>query len=234
MESCRRRSSSAPASAVPKLERKDVEKNRRNNMKNLCNQLYSLLPLHTSQETIIALPDQIDAAEKYIKSSEMKLEKNKMYLEELRRMSSRKRPKLSNSTNKPDPSTKSSPQIQVHEMGPNVDMILITDLDNLTTFNNIIRLFHEEGVEIMSTSFTLHGNSMLQISHKTKINRSCTVESRTTTLCDKLKELLYGKCHGSDDLESELNLWDYIVESHQLIGGYYDVQLLPTTQNPNT
>ncbi|MCD9638182.1 hypothetical protein HAX54_022003 [Datura stramonium] len=164
----------------------------------------------------------------------MKLEKSKMYLEELRKMTNRKRPKLSNSTNKPSSNTKSSPQIQVHEMGPNMDVVLITSLDNLAIFNKIIRLFYEEGVEVVYTSFTLDGNSMLQISHETKINSISTMESRTTTVCDKLKELLYGKCHGNDDLESELYLWDYIVESHQLLGGFYDVQLLPTTQNPNT
>ncbi|WMV60273.1 hypothetical protein MTR67_053658 [Solanum verrucosum] len=35
--------------SAPRLEKKYVEKKRRNNMKNLFNQLYSLLPLHPSQ-----------------------------------------------------------------------------------------------------------------------------------------------------------------------------------------
>lgn len=113
----------------------------------------------------MALQDKIDAAIKYIKSSEMKLEKNKMYLEELRRMS-RKRPK---STNEPSPITKLPPQIQVHEMGPNMVVVLITGLNNIATFNNIIRLFLEEGVEVVYTNFTLNGNSMLQISHENKV-----------------------------------------------------------------
>ncbi|XP_059301327.1 transcription factor bHLH162-like [Lycium ferocissimum] len=227
MEGCRR-SSSAPAR--PKMERKYVEKNRRNHMKNLCNHLNSLLPSHASKETM-ALPDQIDAAEKYIKSLEMKLEKNKVYLEELKMSSSRKRPKSFNSTNEPNPSTKSTPQIQVHEMGPNMVVVLITNLDNLATFYNIIRLFHEEGVEVVYANFSVNGNSMLQISHENKINRSSTVESKTTTLSDKLKELIYGSSHGND-MESQLHLWDYIFESKLL--GFDDVELLPIpSQNPN-
>ncbi|XP_006366311.1 uncharacterized protein [Solanum tuberosum] len=228
MEGCRR-SSSGPARA--KLERKDVEKTRRNYMKNICNQLYSLIPsTHLSQETM-GLQDKIDAAIKYIKSSEMKLEKSKMYLEELSRMSSRKRPKSSNSTDGPSPSIKSTPQIQFHEMGPNMVVVLICGLDNIATFNNIIRLCNEEGVEVVYTNFTLNGNSMLQISHETKINMSSTMECRAANLCDKLKELLYGKSN-DNEMESQLHLWDYIVESELL--GFNDVEFLPSTsQNPN-
>nr|XP_004248474.1 uncharacterized protein LOC101259680 [Solanum lycopersicum] len=230
MEGCQR-SSSAPAGV--KLERKDVEKNRRNYMKNLCNQLYSLIPsTHHSRETM-GLQDKIDAAIKYIKSSEMKLEKKKIHLEKLSRLSGRKRPKSSNSTNGPSPSTglSSSPQIQFHEMGPNMVVVLISGLDNIATFNNIIRLCHDEGVEVVYANFTLNGNSMLQISHETKINMSSTMECRAANLCDKLKELLHGKSY-DNELESQLYLWDYIVESELL--KFYDVEFLPSTsQNSN-
>ncbi|XP_015055436.1 uncharacterized protein LOC107002017 [Solanum pennellii] len=223
MEGCRR-SSSAPVGV--KLERKDVEKNRRNYMKNLCNQLFSLIPsTHHSQETM-GLQDKI-------KSSEIKLEKKKIHLEELSRMSGRKRPKSANSTNGPSPSTESSssPQIQFHEMGPNMVVVLINGLYNIATFNNIIRLCHDEGVEVVYTNFTLNGNSMLQISHETKINMSSTMELRAANLCDKLKELLHGKSH-DNELESQLYLWDYIVE-YELLKGY-DVEFLPSTShNPN-
>nr|XP_025883687.1 transcription factor bHLH162-like [Solanum lycopersicum] len=129
----------------PKLERKDVEKNRRNYMKNLCNQLYSLIPFpnastSSSKETM-AVPDQIDAAINYIESLKMNLEKNK----------------------------KSTPQIEFHEMGPNIVVVLIIGLDNIATFNNIIRLCYMEGVEVVSTRFELNGNSTIQISHETKV-----------------------------------------------------------------
>ncbi|XP_060189043.1 uncharacterized protein LOC132617691 [Lycium barbarum] len=127
--------------------------------------------------------------------------------------------------------TKSPPQIEFHEMGPNMVVVLITGLDSLATFNNIIRLCHKEGVEVVYSSFQLNGNSTLQISHETKINRSSTMEFRATTLCDKMKELIYGpSC--SNDMESQLHLWDYIIESG--LKESDALKLLPTTsQNPN-
>ncbi|KAK4364074.1 hypothetical protein RND71_015432 [Anisodus tanguticus] len=199
--------------AGPKLERKYVEKNRRIYMKKLINQLYSMLPAHasTSKETI-AMPDQVVAAEEYIKSLVMKLEKKNKLLEELKMGT--KRAQSLNATNEPSPSTKSTPQIEFHEMGPYMFVVLMTDLDNIATFNNIIRLCHEEGVEVVSANFSLNGNSTIQISYETKvqINRSSTMEFRATTLCDKIKELIYGpSC--SNNMESELYLWDYVIES---------------------
>lgn len=66
----------------------------------------------------------------------------------------------------PSPRTKSSLHIQVHEMGPNMDVVLITSLENIATFININWLFSQ----LVYTSFTFNGNSMLQISHETKAN----------------------------------------------------------------
>ncbi|KAH0721487.1 hypothetical protein KY290_004781 [Solanum tuberosum] len=105
---------------APKLERKYVEKNRRNHMKNLCNQLHSMLPTHSSssKETTMTVPDQIDAAVKHIETLKMNLEKNKKHLEELKM--GPKKAQLLNQTNEPGPITKSPPQIEFHQMGPNM------------------------------------------------------------------------------------------------------------------
>ncbi|KAK6777198.1 hypothetical protein RDI58_023915 [Solanum bulbocastanum] len=212
---------------APKLERKYVEKNRRNHMKNLCNQLHSMLPTthaSTSKETTKAVPDQIDAAVNYIQSLKVKLEKSKKHLEELKMGLTRAQ--SLNQTNEPGPITNSPPQIEFHEMGPNMVVVLITSLNNIATFNNIIRLCHKEGVEVVYTNFKLNGNSTLQISHETKINRSSTMEFSATTLCDKMKELIYGPSHGND-VDSQLHLWDYKIEFDAL-------ELLPTrSQNQN-
>ncbi|XP_059302167.1 transcription factor bHLH162-like [Lycium ferocissimum] len=127
MESSRR---SKSAKAGPKLERKYVEKHRRIYMQYLINQLYSMLPAQasTSKDTV-AVTDQVHAAEKYIASLDKKLEKKKKHLEQL---------KMGTKI------TKSPPQIEFHEMGPNMVVVLITGLDSLATFNNIIRLCHKE------------------------------------------------------------------------------------------
>ncbi|XP_009801965.2 transcription factor bHLH162-like [Nicotiana sylvestris] len=203
------------SNSAPKLERKYVEKNRRNNMKNLYNQLYSLLPNHASKETL-TLPDQLDTATNYIKSLETKLKKKKKYMEELR--ISRKRPQSFNATNsEPSSSTKSLiPHIEFHEMSPTMFVVLITGLDNLATFYNVIQLLHEEGVEVVYSNFSLNGNSMLQISLETKMDKNSTMEFRATTLFDKLKELLYGSSR-KNYMESHLHLWEYIFESELML-----------------
>lgn len=49
----------------------------------------------------------------------------------------------------------------------------------------------------------------------------------STTLFDKMKELIYGPSHDGNDVDSQLHLWDYKIEFDAL-------ELLPTTsQNPN-
>ncbi|XP_049370475.1 uncharacterized protein LOC125835395 [Solanum verrucosum] len=209
------------------MEKKYVEKNRRNYMKNLCNQLHSMLPTtHSStsnkdssfKKTTMTVTDQIDAAVNYIENLKMNLEVNNKHLEELKM--GLKRAQSLNPTNEPRPSTKSPLQIEFHQMGPNMVMVLITSLNNIATFNNIIRLCHEEGVEVVSTSFQLNGNSTLQISHETKvemININSRMEFKATTLYDKMKELIYGATCSNIDMEgSQIHLWDYIIEFDEL------------------
>ncbi|XP_015165326.1 uncharacterized protein [Solanum tuberosum] len=191
--------------SAPRLEKKYVEKKRRNNMKNLFNQLYSLLPLHPSQlQEAMTLPDQIDAAITYIKSLEIKLEKSKMQLEKLR---TKKRSNLHD----PNPSISklSSPQIEIQEMSPTMDLILISGLDNLTMFYNIIRLLHEEDFEVINSSFSLDGNSMMHIFHETKVIGNSTMVYR------RVKELLNGS--STDDIiETLLCSWDNEIQSEML------------------
>ncbi|XP_060211443.1 transcription factor bHLH162-like [Lycium barbarum] len=172
--------------------------------------------LYQKLQEAMALPDQVDAAITYIKSLEIKLEKNKMQLEKLR--TSKKRPNLCMAIHDPNPTTKLSPQIEVHEMSPTMDVILMTGLDNLTMFYNIIRLLHEEGFKVVNANFSLEGNSTMQILHENKIIENSTMESRATTVYSRLKELLYGSSSPTDDdiIETLLRLWDDDIQSEML------------------
>ncbi|MCD9644487.1 hypothetical protein HAX54_032709 [Datura stramonium] len=161
----------------------------------------------------MALPDQIDAAITYIKSMEIKLEKSKMQLEKLR---SEKRPNLLCMENHdPNPRTK----IEVREMSPTMDIILMTGLNNLAIFYNIIRLLHEEGFQVVNANFSLQGYSMMQILHETKIiGNSRIMESSATRVYSRVKELLYGSSSSSTDdiIETLLLLWDNEIQSEML------------------
>uniref|UniRef100_M1AD43 DNA binding protein n=2 Tax=Solanum tuberosum TaxID=4113 RepID=M1AD43_SOLTU len=104
----------------------------------------------------------------------------------------------------------SSPQIEIQEMSPTMDLILITGLDNLAMFYNIIRLLHEEGFEVMDSSFSLHGNSKMQIFHETKVIGNSTMVYR------RVKELLNGSSSSDDIIETLLNSWDNQIHSEML------------------
>ncbi|KAL2483247.1 basic helix-loop-helix (bHLH) DNA-binding superfamily protein [Forsythia ovata] len=147
----------------------------------------------------LPLPDQLDEAMEYIKSLKTKLEK----MEEMKE--SLMPPKRSHSciTSAVRASTE-SPLVEVHEMGTNMDVILLTGLENYSRFCGIIHLLHEDGVEVVNSNFSTYGNSTLQVGKADNHNFEATKMSR------KLKEFICGTC--SSDVEQQLHLWDYEID----------------------
>lgn len=168
-------------------------------MKNLYARLYSLLPSDSSKENL-TVPDQIDEAINYIKSVEKKLEKCK---EKKEKLLYGKRPCSSIASE-----TAKITSVEVHDMGPNVDMILLNGLEEQASFYGIIRLLCKEGFEVVNANFSSNGNSVLQVVHdKGGISTS---RSETTAVAKRLKELIYGYSNG--EVESRLDLWDFEIE----------------------
>jgi hypothetical protein len=102
------------------------------------------------QET--SLPDQLDEATNHIKKLQTNLE----------RMKEKKDSLIVGMDEKPNSSTNSgmtmmglrSPQIEIHQNGSALEVILITGLDCQFMFNETIRVLHEEGAEIVSAIFS--------------------------------------------------------------------------------
>lgn len=109
-------------------------------------------------QEVSSLPEQIDEAINYIKSMEEKLEK---YKEKKEKLLYGKRP-YSCTTSE---TTKSSKlvSVEVQDMGPNMNVILISGLEEQASFYGIIRLLCKEGFEIVNANFSSTGNSMLQV-----------------------------------------------------------------------
>ncbi|KAJ4839503.1 hypothetical protein Tsubulata_030120 [Turnera subulata] len=132
-----------------RADRKTIEKNRRNQMKALYSKLNSLVPHQSSRESV-SLPDQLHEATNYIKKLQTNLEKMKEKKGSLMGV------EMSNPCM--DSGTTMGlrfPQIQVHDTGSTVQIVLITGLDDSQfIFNEIIRLLHEDGVEIANASFS--------------------------------------------------------------------------------
>ncbi|XP_019172397.1 PREDICTED: transcription factor bHLH36-like isoform X4 [Ipomoea nil] len=205
----------------PKLERKYVEKNRRNQLKTLYKHLFSLLPPHLSQEGM-ALHDQVDETVKYIRWLQNEVEKNKQKKEELQKMmmmmnsSSRKRPHYSSCDDH-----RSSPLIQVLDIGPGTHVVLVNDLEGVAGFHNIIRILHQHGLEVANATFQQHGNSMLQVVHQQGFGG--------TMLSEKLKQVLYGSsCPEETTEQQSSDSWeDYDIWGFHSLEPFQELQYPP-------
>lgn len=108
------------------------------------------------------LPNQVGEVVTYIESLKMKVEKMK---EKKQSLFPRKRSQ-SCTTSEFQGITKSSPPlVEVHDMGPNMDVILVSGLDDLSKFYSILHLLQEDGIEVANANFSVHGNSTIQILH---------------------------------------------------------------------
>nr|GMD92710.1 transcription factor bHLH118-like [Ipomoea batatas] len=211
---------------APKLERKYVEKNRRNHLKNLYKHLFSLLPPHLSQEGI-ALHDQVDETVKYIRWLQNEVEKSKQKKEELQKKkmmmssSSRKRHHSSSC----DDDNKSSPLVQVLDISPGIHVVLVNDLEGVAAFHNIIRILHQNGLEVANATFQQHGNSMLQVVHQQGFGG-------TIMLSDKLKQVLYGSSNPCPE-ETEQPSPDYSWDNNNYdIWGFHSLEPFQQLQYP--
>ncbi|KAF5481299.1 hypothetical protein F2P56_001964 [Juglans regia] len=186
-----------------KVERRIIEKNRRNQMKLLYSKLNSLLPNHNSKEPV-SVPDQIDQAINYIKSLETKLKKSK---EMKQRLTGRKRPYTC--TNFEETASVKSPKIEIHEMGSTTEIVLVTGLENQFIFYEIIHILHEEQADVLTASFSIAGDSILHVVHAEILGSS--FDFGTAKVTERLKRLVYGSTSDVDQLEPAL--WDYNIHS---------------------
>lgn len=110
-----------------------------------------------------SIPDQVDEAVSYIKSLQGNLEKLKEKKESL--MGSRKRPHTCSTTSVGETSTASlrSPVMEIREMGSNLQVTLVTGLEDQSIFYDIIGILHEESAEVLSASFSVVGNSAFHV-----------------------------------------------------------------------
>ena len=108
----------------------------------------------------LPLPDQVDEAISYIKSLE---EKVKMAKEKKESLLGRKRPRgCSSSASTGCPK---SPQLEIHETGSSLEVVMTCGLDSQFIFYEIIRILHEENIDVKSANSSLAGDSMLHVVH---------------------------------------------------------------------
>uniref|UniRef100_A0A7C9DKF9 BHLH domain-containing protein n=1 Tax=Opuntia streptacantha TaxID=393608 RepID=A0A7C9DKF9_OPUST len=131
-----------------------VEKNRRNQMKNLCSQLNSLVPHQgSSSGESMTLPDQIDEATNYIRKLQEDVGRLKERRETLRG--------VDDGSN----SHSGAVQIKVNEMEGALEVTLVTGLEFQFVFNEVIRILHEENAEVLNASYSAVDGTVFHTIH---------------------------------------------------------------------
>ncbi|KAJ7946990.1 transcription factor bHLH36 [Quillaja saponaria] len=145
-----------------RTDRKTIEKNRRNQMKDLYSKLNSLVQHQTSREpAATSLPDQLDEATNYIKKLQMDLERMR---EKKDILMGNENPNMTMNVGKRMVGLR-SPEIEIKEIGSALEIVLITGLDCQFMFNETIRVLHEEGADIVNASFSVVEDTVFHSIH---------------------------------------------------------------------
>ncbi|KAI3440752.1 BHLH domain-containing protein [Psidium guajava] len=184
-----------------KTERKIIEKNRRNRMKHLYSVLSSLLPPQPSDQEAKSLPDQIDDAIRYIKALDTAVKEAKDKKENLM---GKKRPSSSLSTSSSTSAAIKSPQIEIRVRDSSLEVILTSGLHDQFIFSEILRMLHEEKVEVLNANFSVVGNSACHLVHA-KIDESGL---DAETISERLKTFVNGSPTDGGHEEFHPKLWD--------------------------
>ncbi|KAM0933668.1 putative transcription factor bHLH family [Dioscorea sansibarensis] len=128
--------------AAPKLERKTVEKNRRDHMKLLLSNLDSLLPNYSPDtKEVMTTPETLDEAVKYIKELQMRVERMKENREGLDgyKGTCQQRNMIMD--------------IEVQDMGSGLSVFLLSFRGSFSAYSKVLRALEEEGMEILAANF---------------------------------------------------------------------------------
>ncbi|TXG50296.1 hypothetical protein EZV62_022820 [Acer yangbiense] len=176
-----------------KLDRKTIERNRRNHMKSLCFKLASIIPSHnfkTSKE-ILSQQDQLDQAAAYIKQLRERIDR----LKEIKDQATKPTTIPNSSSSNIMDSTRTNnfglklPMFELIDLGSSIEVVLISGLQRNFMLYEVISILEEEGAEVVSASFSTVGDKVFHTLHaQVKISR---VGVDTSRVCERLRELVY-------------------------------------------
>ncbi|KAK1437983.1 hypothetical protein QVD17_03784 [Tagetes erecta] len=202
------------ASRLQKLERKVIEKNRRNQMKFLYSHLYSLVPPNFKfKGTHNRVSDRVDTTIDYIKTLENNLEMSKNKKEKL--LSIKKSNEHMTKTNN---NCCKSLDIQVHEISHDLDAVMVTGLNSYSIFCDVVRLLSRYSAEVTHANFSSTGHSTFHVRQKKiEADEICkrlknVGEGYTNTNMKELSDA-FDFCNEviNQDL---LSVWDFDIQSN--------------------
>ncbi|KAD4981744.1 hypothetical protein E3N88_18415 [Mikania micrantha] len=133
------------ASLIPNiLERKVVEKNRRDKMKLLYSQLFSLVPDHFKSKETVEISERVNETINYIESLKANIKKTK---------------------EEASTSSQMSHGIEIHEMTPDLYVVVVTGLETPSVFFNIVRVLDGYSTDVVQANFSPRGPSTFHVHH---------------------------------------------------------------------
>lgn len=105
------------------------------------------------------MPEQVEEAINYIKMLEEKVKIGREKKESLVEIIKNKRSRTTTTA------PAKSRQFEIHETGSSLQVVLRCGLDSQFIFYEIIRLLHEENVEIITANSSMLGDSFLHVLH---------------------------------------------------------------------
>ncbi|KAL8547488.1 hypothetical protein ACS0TY_006997 [Phlomoides rotata] len=177
-------------SYVPnKLERKIIEKNRREQMKDLCFKLVSLIPPQHSkkQKKFMSQQDQVGEAVAYIKILGERVEElRRRKVEAAAAAGTKDGGGAAINLGEPNPKL---PILEINELGSDhLKVVLISGANKKFMVHQIICIIEEEGAEVISVSISTIGDKIFHTLHaQVKISR---VGVDTSRICERIHELV--------------------------------------------
>ncbi|CAO2823856.1 unnamed protein product [Amaranthus hypochondriacus] len=159
-------------SSSSKRNRAAMEKDRRNQMRDLYSQLNSLVPQHTSFQRTI--PDQIDDATNYIRQLQGNVDNLRQTRDGL----------LGGGASHGGGSGSgrhSSVQIEVNENGSALVVNLITALEYQFVFTEVVRILNEQNAEVVDASYSAADNTVFHTIHA-QMGEAASIERITEML----------------------------------------------------
>ncbi|KAI3515460.1 hypothetical protein L1887_14356 [Cichorium endivia] len=199
------------SSSIPdRPERKVIEKNRRNKMKFLYFQLFSLLPENVVSKGCPQMSDRVNEVIQYIEILKTNLEKSNDKKEKL--LSSKKLREYTTSDSQ-RASTSQSVDIQIHEMIPDVDVVLISGLNNYSGFCDSVRVLDQHSKEVVYANFCNCGPSTFHVHHK-KI-AAAEIYRRLNEIFggSSIKEVPGIHAPPANEEDANFDLWDFEISS---------------------
>ncbi|GAV75221.1 HLH domain-containing protein [Cephalotus follicularis] len=152
------------SSSSLKIDRKTVERNRRNRMKGLCFNLASLIPpqhFKDAKKEMISQQDQLDYAASYIKQQKERVEILRERKEQLQRA-------LGTQSNEMDSMTvgsRSPLYFELKDLGSSIEVTFVSKLKKNFMLYQVISILQEEGSEVVSANFSTVGDKIFHSLH---------------------------------------------------------------------